>query len=49
MHRIITQVGMRGVGKDTVSDMMLYLLSTPKFLHHYWIYKLFPNLKLKGN
>lgn len=49
MHRIITFCGCRAVGKDTSANMLKYLLSTPKFLHKYWIYKLFPNLKFWGN
>ena len=27
-------------GKDTSADMLQYMLSTPKILHYYWIYKL---------
>ena len=49
MGRLIAISGIKGVGKDTSGDMLNFMFSTPKFLHHYWIYKTFPNLKLKGN
>lgn len=49
MHKIIAFCGVKSVGKDTSANMLKYLLSTPKILHKYWIYELFPNLKFKGN
>ena len=49
MNKIIAIAGIRNVGKDSFGDMLRFMLSTPKFLHHYWIYKRFPKLKLKGN
>ena len=49
MNKLIAISGVKGVGKDTTGDMLSFMLSTPKFLHHYWIYKRFPNLRFKGN
>ena len=49
MNKIIAITGIRNVGKDSSGDMLRFMLSTPKFLHHYWIYERFPKLKLKGN
>ena len=49
MNKIIAISGVRNTGKTTTGDMLRFMLSTPKFLHHYWIYKRFPKLKLKGN
>lgn len=47
--KIIAFSGCKNVGKTVSAGFTKFLLSTPKFLHHYWIYKLFPKLKLKGN
>ena len=41
MNKIIAISGTKGVGKDTTGDMLRFMLSTPRFLHHYWIYKRF--------
>ena len=49
MNKIIAISGTKATGKTTTGDMLRFMLSTPKFLHHYWIYKRFPKLKLKGN
>lgn len=49
MNKIIAISGVRNTGKTITGDMLRFMLSTPKFLHHYWIYKRFPKLKLKGN
>ena len=49
MNKIIAISGVKAVGKTVSGDMLRFMLSTPKFLHHYWIYKRFPKLKLKGN
>lgn len=49
MNKLIAISGVKGVGKDTTGDMLRFMLSTPKFLHHYWIYKRFPKLTFKGN
>lgn len=49
MNKIIAISGCKAVGKDTSGDMLRFMLSTPKFLHHYWIYERFPKLKFKGN
>lgn len=49
MNKIIAISGTKATGKTTTGDMLRFILSTPKFLHHYWIYKRFPKLKLKGN
>ena len=49
MNKIIAISGVRNTGKDTSGDMLRFMLSTPKFLHHYCIYKRFPKLRLKGN
>ena len=49
MSKIIAISGVRNSGKTTTGDMLRFMLSTPKFLHHYWIYKRFPKLTLKGN
>lgn len=49
MNKLIAISGVKGVGKDTSGDMLRFMLSTPKFLHHYWIYKRFPKLTFKGN
>ena len=49
MNKIIAISGVRNTGKDSSGDMLRFMLSTPKFLHHYWIYKRFPKLRLNGN
>lgn len=49
MNKIIAISGVKAVGKTVSGDMLRFMLSTPKFLHHYWIYERFPKLKLKGN
>ena len=49
MNKLIAISGVKGVGKDTSGDMLRFMLSTPEFLHHYWIYKRFPKLTFKGN
>lgn len=49
MNKIIAISGTKATGKSTTGDMLRFMLSTPKFLHHYWIYERFPKLKLKGN
>ena len=49
MNKIIAIAGVRNSGKDTSGNMLRFMLSTPKFLHHYWVYERFPKLKLKGN
>lgn len=49
MNKIIAISGTKATGKTTTGDMLRFMLSTPKFLHHYWIYERFPKLKLKGN
>ncbi len=49
MNKIIAISGVRNSGKTTTGDMLRFMLSTPKFLHHYWIYKKFSKLRLKGN
>lgn len=49
MKKIIAISGIRAVGKDTSGDMLKFMLSTPKFLHHYWIYKIFPKLKFNNS
>ena len=38
MNKILAFCGVRNTGKDTSADMLMYLLSTPKILHNYWIY-----------
>lgn len=48
-HKIISFCGIKATGKTTSAGFLKFLLSTPKFLHYYWIYKMFPKLKLKGN
>lgn len=40
LSKIISFGGLKGSGKDTSADMLQYMLSTPKILHYYWIYKL---------
>ena len=40
LSKIISFSGLKASGKDTSADMLQYLLSTPKILHYYWIYKL---------
>ena len=49
MNKIIAISGTKATGKTTTGNMLRFMLSTPKFLHHYWIYERFPKLKLKGN
>lgn len=49
MSKIVAISGVRNSGKTTTGDMLRFMLSTPKFLHHYWIYEKFPKLKFKGN
>ena len=49
MNKIIAISGTKATGKTTTGDMLRFMLSTPKFLHHYWIYKRFSKLRLKGN
>ena len=36
--------GLKNCGKDTVSEMIQYLLNSPKILHKYRYYKLLKNL-----
>lgn len=38
---LISIGGYKNCGKDTVAEMLQYLLNTPKFLHKYKYYKLF--------
>lgn len=38
---IIAFCGLKNTGKDTSSEMLKFMLHTPKFLHWYWIYKYF--------
>ena len=47
--KIFSFCGIKATGKTTSAGFLKFLLSTPKFLHHYWIYEKFPKLKLKGN
>lgn len=49
MNKIIAMCGVRNTGKDTSADMLRYLLSTPKILHNYQIYKIFPKSWISGN
>lgn len=49
MNNIIAISGIKNTGKSTTAGFLKFLMSTPKCFHHYWIYKMFPNLKLRGN
>ena len=49
MNRLIAISGIKNTGKTTIAGFLKFMLSTPKCFHFYWIYKMFPNLKLKGN
>lgn len=49
MGKLIAFSGVKATGKSTSAGFFKFLMSTPKCLHFYWIYKMFPNLKLKGN
>lgn len=48
-HKIIAISGLKNTGKDTTASMLVFCKNNPKFLHYYWIYKLFPNLRIKRN
>lgn len=37
--KIIAIAGLKNAGKDTVAFMLRYLLSTPKILHHWWLFE----------
>ncbi len=41
MNKIIAISGVKGSGKDLVSNMIQYCLSVPKIFRQYWIYKFF--------
>ena len=47
MNNIIAFGGFRDTGKDVSSDMLVYMLNTPKFMHNYTMYKLFGSI-IKG-
>lgn len=50
MQKIIAIQGYKNVGKDTVAEMLQYLLSTPSIMHNYTIYKILrTNLKFTKN
>ena len=40
-NNIISFAGFKNTGKDTSASMLKFMLNTPAFLHHYWIYKYF--------
>lgn len=46
--KIVAISGFKNSGKDTASAMLQYLLNSPSFMHHYWMYKLFYKLFLNG-
>ena len=46
MGKLIAFSGVKNVGKSCSAGFLKFLLNTPKCFHHYWIYKLFPNLIL---
>ena len=48
-HKIIAISGLKNTGKDTTASMLVFCKNNPKFLHYYWIYKLFPHLCIKRN
>ena len=41
MNKLIAVSGVKSSGKDSVSSMIQFCLSVPKFLRKYWIYKHF--------
>ena len=41
MSKLVAVSGVKGSGKDSVSNMIQYCLSVPKFLRQYWIYRYF--------
>ena len=49
MGHLIAISGIKNTGKTTIAGFLKFMLSTPKCFHFYWIYKMFPNLKLNGN
>ena len=46
MGKLIAFSGVKNVGKSCSAGFLKFLLNTPKCFHHYWIYKLLPNLVL---
>ena len=40
LNKIIAISGLKGSGKNEASEMLQFLLSTPKWLRHHWFYKL---------
>lgn len=46
-NSLIAIGGFKGVGKDTVAEMLQYLLNTPKLFHSYWLFKLFGSVNGK--
>jgi hypothetical protein len=48
MNNIIAFGGFRDTGKDVSSNMLVYMLNTPKFMHSYTMYKLFGSI-IKGS
>ena len=49
MRKIIAIQGYKNSGKDTVAEMVQYLLNTPKIMHFYWMYKSFNKVSFKRN
>lgn len=44
MNKIIAFAGLRNSGKDTVANMAMYILNTPKFMHNFFFYKYLPSI-----
>lgn len=38
MNKILAIAGLRNSGKSTISNMVAFLLNSPKFMHNYWCY-----------
>ena len=49
MSKLIAISGVKNVGKSCSAGFLKFLLNTPKCLHYYWIYRLFPNLSITQN
>lgn len=48
MNKIIAISGLKGSGKNTIAEMIMYLLNTPKIFHNYFCYQ-HKNLILNHN
>lgn len=47
-NNLIAISGFKNSGKDTASLMVQYLVNSPPFMHHYWMYRSFNKLFTTG-